>query len=205
MSVKPPPGQSPFTAAPSRLNSSSSRSAGETAAASVRPGIPEPGRAQRGPNRYAPGSPASGPAGRTGPRPRARTRPRGAANRPGCRRPLSMIDIGQLTAHPGNVGAGPDLVTEFVASVAEIGARMLLPVARDDTGRFRVIEGHHRRLGELDQLTSRCGPPASARSARGPLSAGAGRPWRTVGGPGGLGRTGGGGTCDGAGPGTAEP
>src|ERR1017187_8106622 len=55
-----------------------------------------------------------------------------------------MIAVALLTAHPGNVREDLDLGEEFCASVAEAGVRMPLQVTYDDTGGFRVIEGHRR-------------------------------------------------------------
>jgi ParB-like chromosome segregation protein Spo0J len=63
--------------------------------------------------------------------------------------PPSMIGVGQLTAHPGNVRQDLDLTPEFLASVAEIGVRVPLLITRDDAGGFRIIEGHRRLAAAL--------------------------------------------------------
>ncbi len=39
--------------------------------------------------------------------------------------PPSVISVGQLTAHPGNVRQDLDLTPEFLASVAEMGVRVV--------------------------------------------------------------------------------
>src|ERR1019366_4844931 len=49
-----------------------------------------------------------------------------------------------LTAHPGNVRTDLDLGEEFCASVAQAGVRIPLQVTYDETGGFRVVEGHRR-------------------------------------------------------------
>jgi ParB family chromosome partitioning protein len=63
--------------------------------------------------------------------------------------PPSMISVGHLTAHPGNVRQDLNLTPEFQASVAEIGVRVPLLVTHDDTGAFRIIEGHRRLAAAL--------------------------------------------------------
>src|ERR1035441_10011627 len=55
-----------------------------------------------------------------------------------------MIAVAMLTAHPGNVRVDLDLGEEFCASVGEAGVRIPLQVTYDETGGFRVIEGHRR-------------------------------------------------------------
>jgi ParB family chromosome partitioning protein len=55
-----------------------------------------------------------------------------------------MIAVALLTAHPGNVRMDLDLGEEFCSSVAEAGVRIPLQVTYDETGGFRVIEGHRR-------------------------------------------------------------
>jgi ParB family transcriptional regulator, chromosome partitioning protein len=63
--------------------------------------------------------------------------------------PPSMISVGQLTAHPGNVRQDLDLTPEFLASVAEMGVRMPLLITRDKAGGLRVLEGHRRLAAAL--------------------------------------------------------
>jgi ParB family chromosome partitioning protein len=60
-----------------------------------------------------------------------------------------MINVSQLASHPGNVREDLDLTPEFVASIAEMGVRMPLLLARGDAGQFRVIEGHRRLAAAL--------------------------------------------------------
>jgi hypothetical protein len=55
-----------------------------------------------------------------------------------------MIATGLLSSHPGNVREDLDLGEEFCASVAEAGVRIPLQVTYNETGGFRVIEGHRR-------------------------------------------------------------
>jgi ParB family transcriptional regulator, chromosome partitioning protein len=57
--------------------------------------------------------------------------------------PASLIDVGLLVAHPGNVRDDLDLSREFLASIAEAGVRIPLLVTPDGNG-YRVIEGHRR-------------------------------------------------------------
>jgi ParB-like chromosome segregation protein Spo0J len=63
--------------------------------------------------------------------------------------PPSMIGVGQLTAHPGNVRQDLDLTPEFLASVAEMGVRVPLLITPDEAGGFRIIEGHRRLAAAL--------------------------------------------------------
>jgi ParB family chromosome partitioning protein len=63
--------------------------------------------------------------------------------------PPSMIEVGQLITHPGNVRQDLDLTPEFLASVAGIGVRVPLLITRDDAGGFRIIEGHRRLAAAL--------------------------------------------------------
>ena len=63
---------------------------------------------------------------------------------PGSSASWLMIAVGLLTAHPANVRADMELGEEFCASVAEVGVRIPLQVTYDQTGGFRVIEGHRR-------------------------------------------------------------
>jgi ParB family transcriptional regulator, chromosome partitioning protein len=70
--------------------------------------------------------------------------PRGAPPEPGSTASRLMIAVTLLTAHPGNVRADLDLGEEFCASVAQAGVRIPLQVTYDETGGFRVVEGHRR-------------------------------------------------------------
>ena len=70
--------------------------------------------------------------------------PDGALPGPGSTASRLMIATGLLSSHPGNVREDLDLGEEFCASVAEAGVRMPLQVTYDETGGFRVIEGHRR-------------------------------------------------------------
>ena len=64
--------------------------------------------------------------------------------------PPSMVSVGQLTAHPGNVRQDLDLTPEFLASVAEMGVRVPLLITRDDAGGLRVLEGHRRLAAAVE-------------------------------------------------------
>src|ERR1022692_3896929 len=68
----------------------------------------------------------------------------GTSPEPGSTASRLMIAVALLTAHPGNVRADLNLGEEFCASVAEAGVRIPLQVTYDETGGFRVIEGHRR-------------------------------------------------------------
>jgi ParB family chromosome partitioning protein len=57
---------------------------------------------------------------------------------------LVMIETGKLAAHPGNVRQDLALSEEFAASVALCGVRIPLLVTADESGGFRVVEGHRR-------------------------------------------------------------
>jgi ParB family chromosome partitioning protein len=68
----------------------------------------------------------------------------GASPEPGSTASRLMIAVALLTAHPGNVRTDLDLGDEFCASVAQAGVQIPLQVTYDETGGFRVIEGHRR-------------------------------------------------------------
>jgi ParB family chromosome partitioning protein len=70
--------------------------------------------------------------------------PDGAPPEHGSTASRLMIAVALLTAHPGNVRADLDLGEEFCASVAQAGVRIPLQVTYDETGGFRVVEGHRR-------------------------------------------------------------
>ena len=80
----------------------------------------------------------------TSPAPAVDQEPAGAPPEPRSAASRLMIAVAMLIAHPGNVRADLDVGEEFCASVAEVGVRIPLQVTYDQTGGFRVIEGHRR-------------------------------------------------------------
>src|ERR1017187_8010434 len=81
----------------------------------------------------------------------------GGPPEPGATASRLMIATGLLTAHPANVRMDLDLGEEFCASIAQAGVRIPLQVTYDETGGFRVIEGH-RRLAAAVEAAVPAGP-----------------------------------------------